>query len=118
MAQHKYLVLFRREPGERPAAAKPPSPEEMQKMFAAYGEWMKKFEDRILDPGAKLKSDGKMVSASGVADGPYVEAKELIGGYMILSAESYEGAVEVMKACPAIQEPGGFMEIRELAGGM
>jgi hypothetical protein len=113
MSKHKYLVLFRNQPSVGQAA---PSPEQMQQMFAAYKTWMEKFKDDILDLGDKLKSDGRVVSASGVADGPFVEAKEVVGGYMIVAAETYEGAVEIVRACPAVDAPGARLEIRELAG--
>jgi hypothetical protein len=113
MSKRKYLVLFRNRPG---ADQTGPSPEQMQQMFAAYKTWMEKFKDDILDLGDKLKSDGRVVSASGVADGPFVEAKEVVGGYMIIAAETYDGAVEVVRACPAVDAPGALLEIRELAG--
>jgi hypothetical protein len=118
MPEHKYLVLFRNQSaGGKPSGGRPsPSPEQMQQMFAAYKGWMEKFKDRILDMGDKLKSSGRVVTASGVADGPFVEAKELVGGYMIVSADDYEGAVEVVRACPAAQMPGAALEIRELTG--
>jgi hypothetical protein len=115
MPKRKYLVLFRSQPTVT-AAQSGPSPEQMQHMFAAYKAWMEKFKDDILDMGNKLKSDGRVVTASGVADGPFVEAKELVGGFMIVSAESYDGAVEVVRACPAVHAPGAVLEIRELAG--
>lgn len=88
----------------------------MQQMFAAYKAWMEKFKDAILDMGDKLTSEGRVVTASGMADGPFVEAKEVVGGYMIVSAENYDGAAEVIKACPAAHAPGASMEIREMAG--
>jgi hypothetical protein len=113
MSKHKYLVLFRNQPA---SAQSSPSPEQMQQMFAAYKTWMEKFKDDILDMGDKLKPDGRVVSASGVADGPFVEAKEVVGGYMIVCAETYDGAVAVVRACPAVQAPGARMEIRQLSG--
>lgn len=124
MSKQKYLVMFRRaapqaqrETSEPKPASDKPSPEQMQKMFAAYNEWMEKFKDEILDPGAKLMSSGRVVTASGVADGPFAEAKEVVGGYMILCTESYEAAIAVMRAGPGAKGGGSF-EIRELAGGM
>ena len=113
MSKRKYLVLARSKPsegGERPSA----SPERMKEMFAAYEEWKRKFEDSIFDVGTKLKSGGRVVTASGVNDGPFVEAKEVIGGYMILSAESFDAAVEVVKALPGPKGPNVSFEVREL----
>ena len=92
----------------------PPSPEAMQAMLESYRHWMDSFADQIVDPGAKLKGEGRVLSPSGVADGPFVEAKEIIGGYMILRCASYEEAMAVMQAGPAGQLTNGSMEIREL----
>jgi hypothetical protein len=118
MPKHKYLVLFRNQSagGQPSGGPSSPSPEQMQQMFAAYKGWMEKFKGDILDMGDKLKSGGRVVTASGVADGPFVEAKELVGGYMIVSADDYDAAVEVVMACPAAQVPGASLEIRELTG--
>jgi hypothetical protein len=116
MSKRKYLVLLRKQPSGAETAQSAPSPEQMQQMFAAYRAWMEKFKSDILDVGDKLKSDGRVVTASGMADGPFVEAKEVVGGYMIVSAENYERAVEVVKACPAVQGPGVSIEIREMEG--
>ena len=113
MSKRKYLVLFRNQP---PFGQPGPSPEQMQQMFAAYNAWKEKFKDDILDMGDKLKAEARVVTASGVADGPFVEAKEVVGGYMIVSAETYDGAVEVVRACPAVHAPGASLEIREMAG--
>ena len=118
MPKHKYLVLFRNQPaGGQPSGGQPgPSPEQMQQMLTAYKGWMEKFKDDILDMGDKLKSGGRVLTASGVTDGPFAEAKELVGGYMIVSADNYDGAVEVVRACPAAHMPGASLEIRELTG--
>jgi hypothetical protein len=93
-----------------------PSPEQLQQMFASYNAWKEKFKDAILDMGDKLKSEGRIVTASGVADGPFVEAKELVGGFMIIAAKDFDGAVEVVRACPAVHVPGVSMEVREMSG--
>ncbi len=54
------------------------------------------------------------MSASGVSDGPFVEAKEIIGGFMIVSAESLEHAAAIAKEMPV--GPGARIEVREMAG--
>ena len=114
MAKHKYLVLFRNQPPKNPSSG--PSPEDMQRMLQAYTAWKDKFQDAILDMGDKLGSDGRVVTASGVADGPFVEVKEVVGGYMLLTADSLAGAVDIMKAIPGLAMPGASFEIRPLSG--
>jgi hypothetical protein len=113
MSKRKYLVLAR---NQSRGSQSRPSPEQMQQMFAAYKAWMEQFKGDILDMGDKLKPDGRLVTASGVADGPFVETKEVVGGYMIISAEDYERAVEIVRACPAVDAPGACLEIREMVG--
>jgi hypothetical protein len=108
----KYLLLQRSTPGSH----EPPSPAEMQAMYAAFDAWMAKFKDNIVHLGGKLNRGGKVLSAAGVSDGPFVEAKEVIGGFMIVAAESYEQALEVARECPGLIAPGSSCEIRELAG--
>lgn len=110
MPTQKYLCLHRSST-EQPSTTKP-SPAQMQDMYAAWSEWKEKFKANILDMGAKLKPGGKVVTTSGVTDGPFVEAKEIVGGYMIITADSYEEAIEVAKG---ILMPGSRIEIREMA---
>jgi hypothetical protein len=91
-----------------------PSPSEMQEMFASFNAWREKFKDQIVDLGGKLKGGGKILTTSGVTDGPFVEMKEVIGGYMVISADGYEGAIEVARESPGYM-PGASLEIREIA---
>jgi hypothetical protein len=47
-------------------------------------------------------------------DGPFVEAKEVIGGFMIISADSLEEAAEIARECPGVVSPGSSVEVREI----
>jgi hypothetical protein len=87
----------------------------MQEMYAAFNAWKEKFKENILDMGGKLLPGGKVVTTSGATDGPFVEAKEIVGGYMLVSAESFDRAVEVAGEMPMLM-PGSSIEIREIAG--
>lgn len=62
-----------------------------------------------------LKSEGKVVNGKSkvVTDGPFIEGKELVGGYLICRAGSFEEAVEISKGCP-ILENEGTVEVREI----
>jgi hypothetical protein len=110
MSTHKYLCMYRGAPSQSK-----PSPAQMQEMFAAFNGWKEQFKANILDMGSKLKPSGKVVTASGVTDGPFAEAKEIVGGFMIIAADDYDGAVAVVKAMPGMQMPGACVEIREMA---
>ena len=113
MATRKYLLMQQGTVGEqRPSAA--PSPAHIQEMYAAFNAWKERFKDSIVDMGGRLAPGGKVLTVSGVKDGPLVEAKEIIGGYMVVVAESYERALEVAAECPGLISPGSSCEIREI----
>jgi hypothetical protein len=115
MPTQKYLFIQRN--ARSPAGKQePPSPAQMQEMFAVFSAWKEKFKDNIVDMGGKLEPGGKILTASGVTDGPFVEAKEIVGGYMVVVAESYERALEVARESPGLMMPGSSIEVREMAG--
>jgi hypothetical protein len=107
----KYMCIQRSQPGPQPQ----PSPAQMQEMFASFNAWKEKFKAEILDMGGKLRPGGKILTSAGVTDGPFVEGKEIVGGFMVVAAESYERALEVARESPGLR-PGSSIEIRELAG--
>jgi hypothetical protein len=88
----------------------------MQEMFAVWNAWKEKFKDNVVDMGGKLKATGKVLTASGAIDGPFMEAKEIVGGYMIVDAASYEHALEMAREMYGMMTPGTRIEIREMAG--
>lgn len=86
----------------------------MEKMFAAFNAWKEKFAENLTDLGGKLNDGGKVVTSEGATDGPFVETKEIVGGYMIISADSMEEAIEVVRESPGAGMPGSSVEIREI----
>jgi len=108
----KYLFLMRSQPANR----QQPSPAQMQDMYAAFNAWKEKFKDNIVDMGGKLGPTGKVLTSSGVMDGPLIELKEIVGGYMVVTAESYDRAVEMAREMFGMMSPGTRIEIREMAG--
>ena len=81
------------------------SPEEMQQRMQRYMEWMKKMmaEDRFkagqpLEPHGNWLKDKNTV----LTDGPYLEPKEIIGGYVILRAKDLDEATGLAQQCPLL----------------
>lgn len=109
----EFILIFRHEDGGKIA-----SPEQMQ-------IWMKQTMDWIGSIAAKNKmvggigllfKDARVVHHKGiVTDGPFGEIKETIGGYIIVSADSVEEAVEFAKGCPVLQGDGNSVEVRKIA---
>lgn len=108
----KFLLVYR-----TPLAAEQqaPSPAEMEAVLAEWGKWKAAFP-QILDMGDGLLPTGKRIKAGLVSDGPSVESKEIVSGYSIVGATSYDEALTVAKACPVLFAPGASIEVRELAG--
>jgi hypothetical protein len=113
MTTTKYLLLYR-SPTDAPR--KRPSPAEMQEAMAQWNAWKTKFQKEIIDMGDGLTPVGAVCRSTGVSDGPYIEGKEVIGGYMLVATDSLERAIQIAKEGPMTSQPGASVEIRALAG--
>ena len=91
------------------------SPEQMQKIMEKWVAWFKDLgaNGHLKDPGHPLEHTGKVVKGKQkiVTDGPYAEAKDVVGGYIIVAAKDLDQALELSKGCP-ILEVGGSVEVR------
>lgn len=108
----KYLCLQRRVPGGASDASKP-SPAQMQAMYAQFNEWRGTFQQNLTDLGGRLGA-GRLVTSQPAPDGPLVEVKELVGGYMIVTAATLEEAIDVARRCPGLVQPGSGVEVIEI----
>ena len=104
------FVLMLRDSGAFPDGI---SPEEIQEILERYAAWGAK----VSATGQKLR-DGEgrvMVRKEGglsVTDGPYVESKEVIGGYFLIEAADYDAAIRVAEDCPHLDL--GSIEVRQI----
>ena len=108
----KYLCLQRRLPGGEQGGGKP-SPAQMQAMYEQFNAWRQKFQKNLTDLGGRL-GNGRVVTSQPVPDGPLIEVKELVGGYMIVSAASIDEAAQVARECPGLVRPGSGVEVIEI----
>lgn len=108
----KYLCLQRPLPNSG-APTERPSPAQMQEMYAKFNEWRAQFQNNLVDPGGKL-GGSRVATASPSTDGPLVEVKELVGGYMILSAANLDEAVQIARACPGLVNDASGVEVVEI----
>jgi hypothetical protein len=91
------------------------SPEEMQKRMTLFGEWVQKVLDGRYVSGAPLEDfDARLLKSKKevLTDGPFMDSKEMISGYMIIRAEDIEEAVALTKECPLVDK--FQLEIRRL----
>ncbi len=108
-----FLYLFWNKQGNW----KPASPEEMQRLTKVWMNWLEdlKKAGHFIKAGERLDGTGKVVRgrAKIVTDGPYAEAKDTIGGYLLVEAKDLAEAVELSKGCP-ILEGEGMVEVRPI----
>jgi len=106
-----FLFLYRN--SQDPSAQ--PSPAEMQAGYTQWKTWMTKHAKEILEQpparsGPKPGGAAAVCRAGAVTDGPYVEGKEVIGGWSFIEADSLAKAVEIAKEVPMFSS----VEIREI----
>ncbi|MBM4782704.1 MAG: hypothetical protein GQE15_33935 [Archangiaceae bacterium] len=97
----KFAFLYRKsiDPNEQPSAAA------MQEGYVQWRNWMAKHAQQILDqppPRSGPKPGGKVaVCRKGtVSDGPYVEGKEVVGGWSFIESDSFESALAIAREVP------------------
>jgi hypothetical protein len=109
------FMLLLHDPGSFPENM---SPEEMQAVIERYVAWRNRVETggrRVT--GHKLRDgEGRLMRGTGVSttvtDGPYAEAREVIGGVFIVDAADYDDVVNLARDCPHLEF--GTIEIREI----
>lgn len=108
-AKSQFLLLFR-----HPKDGPDPSPEEMQQIFGKWMEWMKGMKTRGQFVGAdRLEDTGKTLQGTSITDGPFAEAKEIVGGYVIVEADNLAQAAEIGRGCPGLAG-GTIVEVRPI----
>jgi hypothetical protein len=104
-----FMLIFRS--GDSPGD----SPEQMQQHMQKWVAWFDALSKSgtYKGQGAPLEPKGKLVRGARktVSDGPFAEAKDLVGGYAIIQARDLEAAVEIARGCP-IYEKDGAVEVR------
>ena len=89
---------------------------DLETWMAQIGAWYEKHaaSGKLADPGNQLDlpHTAKTVRASGVTDGPYIEAKEVLGGYSVLEADNVDEAVDLAKSWPGVDSGLIVMEVR------
>ena len=111
----KFMLLLY----DDPSSYSTMSPEQIQKMLEKYMAWGSRLKQAGLlsashkltdEPGKVMRSKGKDIR---VTDGPYSETKEILGGYYLIEAESYDKAADHARDCPHL-EYGGTIEVRQV----
>ena len=113
MTMSEFVYLFRASEAEQREAMG--TPERAQRSMQAWLAWIRELEanGHLKNPGQPLAPAGKVVRGKKriVTDGPYVEAKDLVLGFIVIEARDLAQAVELTSGCPML-EGAGSVEVR------
>ena len=96
----QFLLVLRQPHGGQPG------PDELRLIMGRFTEWMKSISAKgnivgtngLKDTGAVLRGP----RGASVSDGPFAESKEIIGGYVLITADSLVQAIEIARECPGL----------------
>jgi hypothetical protein len=112
----KYVLMFT----SRPDLAAAVSPELSQEVYGRIYQWFQDNGKVMADGGAELHPVETATTVKGsdtgpvVVDGPFNEAKEVIGGFCVVDVADMDAAVALTKTWPSLELPGVAVEIRPM----
>jgi len=109
----EYLLLFRG--GEGAELQK--SPEAWQAHMQKWMQWMGGLQQEGKFVGGQpLEPNGKQIAGTRkvITDGPFMEGKEYVGGYLMIKAGNLDEATTLSKGCPILDFDSGRVEVREI----
>jgi hypothetical protein len=112
----KYVIMFTSTP-ELDAAV---PPERHAEVYQRVWDWFVENDEHISDSGAQLfPVTAATTVKSGengpvVVDGPFSEAKEVVGGFSVLDVADLDAAIALVKTWPEFDLPGIGVEIRPM----
>jgi hypothetical protein len=110
----RFLFIIR----EDLAKLKQRSEEERYDVIREMDIWVKSLvKKRIYEGGDALRIEGSYVSKNKVvSDGPFIEAKEGISGFITVDANDLADAVSIAQTCPMVHRGQMAIEVRPLMG--
>jgi hypothetical protein len=115
-------VLFNYVHPDDAAAWETWSAEEQAADIERHMAWFRKWRDRIkggeeLDDPRSIKSlrRGRQAEGIVVTDGPYVETKEILGGFVIFEADGIDEALAIAREWPSLaNQPNGTVQVQPI----
>jgi hypothetical protein len=115
----KYVLMFTSRPDLREGV----DPERAQEVYGQIYQWFGEHAEagRIVDGGAELHDVDTATTVKAteagevvVVDGPFSEAKEVVGGFTVIDVPDMDAAIAMTKTWPALEFPGTAIEIRPM----
>lgn len=108
----EFVILFR----QPTVSYQKPLPEALEALEKKWADWAGGIaaQGKLANQGIRLAYDGQVLKSSGVVtDGPFVELREILGGFMVVRAADDDEAATLAHGCPVL-ENGGSVEIRPI----
>src|SRR4051812_32789927 len=112
----KYVLMYT----SRPDLAGNADPEAAEAIYKRVYAWFGEHADVIADSGAELLGVETATTIKHgdegpvVVDGPFNEAKEIVGGFSVVDVPDMDAAVALVKTWPNLELPGVAVEIRPM----
>jgi hypothetical protein len=94
------------------------NPQGVPGLLDQYVAWLKSLQERGAYVGSGKLHDqtGRRLTVRGgeVIDGPFIESKDAVGGYVLLEAASLDEATAFARACPGLRLQNGYVEVRQV----
>ncbi|PJZ85568.1 YciI family protein [Leptospira harrisiae] len=111
----EYLILMRLDILTKEAQ---PSPEQLQIYMQQYQEWVNSIvSQKKFKSGTALSTEGRVIQSDHIiTDGPYVEIKESLAGFITIFANDFDDAAKIAQDCPILMGAGNSVEVRKVMG--
>jgi hypothetical protein len=108
----KYVILIMNNTEAMAKLSEDDSEAWMKEIIAWYEKWGT--NGKLVDGGQELDdaSKAKTIRAGGVTDGPFIEAKEVVGGFSVLETDTMDEAVEIAGTWPGVDQGLITIEVR------
>jgi hypothetical protein len=112
----KYVIMFTSTPELDDAVPE----ERAREVYGRIWDWFQTNSDKISDGGAELMPVSTATTVKYgpdgpvVVDGPFSEAKEVVGGFSVLDVPDLDAAIALVKTWPSMELPGIAIEIRPM----
>jgi hypothetical protein len=87
-------------------------------MLDRYMTWIRKLRDgeHLVDSHKLYDQTGRRLTVRGgeVIDGPFIEAKDAVGGIFVIEAPSLDEATDLAMSCPGLTLQNGYVEVRAI----
>jgi hypothetical protein len=107
----EFMMIFRHTPNPNVQI----TPEQMQDIVKQWMDWIGGIaaQGKFVSTN-QLGREGKILHHSGlITDGPYIELKEMMNGYLIVKTDSIDDAIRLAEGCPVLFV-GGNVEVRDI----